>query len=66
MRTGLLVFAVGAAALTLAACADGPGYYGPPSPLHVQRCLDRHPGYDPRTNLYPGPNGRLHVCRAPG
>ena len=26
-------------------------------------CLAHHPGYNPNTNLFPGPYGRLHPCR---
>jgi hypothetical protein len=47
----------------LAACAT----VGPPPPppgYHVRWCLAHHPGYDPRTNLFPDPWGRPHVCRS--
>ena len=65
MSRTVMILGLLAAATGLSACADGPAYYGPP-PGHVRWCLRHHPGYDPNTNLFPGPDGRPHPCRGPG
>ena len=41
-----------------------PPYYYGPNP-HVAWCLSHHPGYNPRSNLFPDSWGGLHVCRGP-
>jgi hypothetical protein len=65
MRKGLIALAVlGVTGAALASCAS----VGPPPPpppgYHVRWCLAHHPGYDPRTNLFPDRWGRPHPCRS--
>ena len=59
--TTLVLLATGC---VLAAC-DPP----PPRPVpwaeHVRFCAYHHPGYDPRSNLFPDGYGGLHACRGP-
>jgi hypothetical protein len=66
MRKVLVWASLTATASALCACADypPPPPYPPPG-LHVRWCLAHHPGYDPRSNLFPGRDGRLHPCRVP-
>lgn len=63
-----IALALCAAGTALAACADYPPPYYPPPPgpgAHVGWCLRHHPGYDPRTNIFPDPNGNPRVCVTP-
>ncbi len=54
-----------ATSAALVSCDDPP----PPRPVswadHVRFCAYHHPGYDPRSNLFPDGDGGLHVCRGP-
>jgi len=64
MTRKLLLLSALAAASGLAACAEVPPGPPPPGPGgHVRWCLNHHPGYDPNTNMFPGADGRPHVCR---
>lgn len=74
MRHVAVVCLLLVAACAISACADDYPQprriyvVGPPPPLpgwrdHVRWCLDHHPGYDPRTNLFPDAYGYTHVCR---
>lgn len=29
---------------------------------HVQQCMDKHPGYNASTNMYPDTRGRMKLC----
>ena len=60
-----LVLALIVAGGALTGCDPPPPrpWYGP-NP-HVRWCLDHHPGYDPRTNLFPDAAGRPRECRGP-
>jgi hypothetical protein len=66
MTRKLLLLSVLAAGAGLAACVDNVPPPGPPPGAHIRWCLNHHPGYNPNTNLFPGADGRPHVCRFRG
>ena len=68
MSRRLLTSIVVLSGLGLAACYEPPPPPPPPPPpgvVHVRWCLANHPGYDPRTNLFPDRFGYPRVCRGP-
>ena len=63
MKTLLVTSALIAVGAALAGCEPPPPpYLGPPNP-HIAWCLAHHPGYDPRSNLFPTRWGGLRPCR---